>query len=226
MRLPVLAAVFAVLALAGCSTATVTSAPAATGAAAGAAPSGPSVPVLRPGKSVTFTDPVSAGTQGAVVLEHETWKLTSVSYIGYAAAMAGGTDADVPANLGASSLRPGDRYLVLGLTITAGAPDGFVNTDWTVSSASYTWSQADGNTGSTADYCLSQAPPGNAQLDPQYISGMCVVNALKPGQHINGYLFFEVPETPAAVTVYGPQAEAPLVVIDPDGICRTSAKGC
>jgi hypothetical protein len=226
-RLPALAAAFsvaAVLAVAGCGTASVTPAPATRAPLpASVTPAAPPVPVLRPGGTVSFADPVPAGTQGAVVTEHETWKLTSASYISYAAAMAGGVDADVPANLGASSLRPGDRYLVLGLTITAGGPDGFVNTDWTISSASYSWAEAGGNTGATADYCLGQAPPGDTQLDPQFISSMCVINALRPGQRISGYLFLEVPGAPAAVTVFETEPETPLVVIDPDGICRGPA---
>lgn len=221
-----LTAALGLLALAGCGAASVTSAPATArpSSPAPAAPAAPSAPVLRPGGTVTFADPVPAGTQGAVVMEHETWKLTSASYVSYTAAMAGGTYADVPANLGASSLRPGDRYLVAGLTVTAGGPDGFVNTDWTVSSASYSWAQADGNTGDTAEYCLGQAPPGDTQADPQFISRMCVINALRPGQRISGYLFFEVPAASSAVTVFEPQQETPLVVIDPDGICRGTVK--
>jgi hypothetical protein len=173
---------------------------------------------------VTFADPVLVGTTGAEVMEHETWKLTSATYISYAAAMAGGADADVPANLGANSLRPGDRYLVLGLTITAGGPDGFTNTDWTVSSGSYSWAQADGSTGATEASCLGQAPPGFKQLDPQYVSGMCVINTLRPGQRISGFLFLEVPDAAAAVTVFETEPETPLVVIDPDGICKGKVK--
>lgn len=222
----VLAASIAVTA--GCASASSTAPPvtaASTIPGVSTAPAPAPAPVLRPGKSVTFADPVTTGTQGAVTPERETWTLTSVHDISYAAAMAGTADTDVPANLGAAPLRPGDRYLVLGLTITAGGPDGFTNTDWTLSSASYSWSQADGNTGSTADYCLGQAPSGS-QADPQYISDMCVINALNPGQRISGYLLFEVPAAPSAVAVYGPQSGAPLVVVDPDEVCRAASARC
>jgi hypothetical protein len=214
----------AVLALAGCGGAAVSTGTAPAAPPASVTPAAPAVPVLRPGGTVSFADPVPAGTTGAVVMEHETWKLTSATYVSYKTAMAGGVDADIPANLGASSLRPGDRYLVLGLTVTAGGPDGFTNTDWTISSGSYTWAQPDGSTGPTAAFCLGQAPPGFTQADPQFISGMCVINALRPGQRITGYLFLEVPGAPAAVTVFEPEPETPLLVIDPDGICRGAVK--
>jgi hypothetical protein len=76
------------------------------------------VPVLRKGSAVTFGDPQAAGQDGATVTEHETWKLASVHYIGYAAAVKGGQDDDVAADLGSNTLRPGQRWPVLGLTIT------------------------------------------------------------------------------------------------------------
>lgn len=213
------------LALSGCASATSSSAvPVATTAAtAPSSPARPTVPVLRPGKSVTFADPAARGA-GAVP-ERETWKLTGVSYISRAAALAGGTYDDVPADLGADSPRPGDRYLVLGLTITDDGPAGFTNPGWTVSDASYSWSKADGSTGSTGYACLGRSAPDSTQPYPQFVSDMCVVNGLNPGQHISGHVFFEVPAAPAALTVFGQLSGSPLVVIDPDGICR-AAKSC
>jgi hypothetical protein len=68
-------------------------------------------------------------------------------------------------------------------------------------------------------------------LDPQFISGMCVVNALEPGQSVTGYLFFEVPDAPAVVSATEPEPQTPLLVIDPSGLvrkdsCVVKAKFC
>jgi hypothetical protein len=161
----------------------------------------------------------------------QTWKLNSVHYIGYAAAMKGGEDGDVPANLGSDALTKGSRFLVLGVTITDRGPDGMSNTSYTVSNASYGWAEPSGKTGLTQDYCLGQAPPGDKQLDPQFVSDMCVVNALEPGQSVTGYLFFAVPDAPAVVAAVEPEPDTPLLVIDPSGIvgkdsCVVKAKFC
>ncbi|HEX3957770.1 MAG TPA: hypothetical protein VHZ03_14225 [Trebonia sp.] len=223
MKLAVAAIALAALTAAGCTSAP---APAASVAAPAAAPSSPApaaVPVLRPGRSVTFAD--SSARDAGSTPERETWELTSVSYISRTAALAGGADDDVPADLGADPPRPGDRYLVLGLTITDDGPAGFTNPGWTVSDATYSWSEADGSTGSTGYACLGQSAPGSTQPYPQFVSDMCVVNGLAPGQHISGHVFFEVPDAPAAVTVFGQVSGAPLVVIDPGGVCR-AAKSC
>ena len=230
-------AAFAVVLAAGCGAAKAP-APAAGSAGASAhasraapAVQGATIPVLHKSASVTFGDPQAVGSDGATVTEMQTWKLTSVHYISYAAAMKGGQYGDVPANLGSNALKPGDRYLVLGLTITDHGPDGMSNTSYTVSSASYGWAEPDGHTGLTQDYCLGQAPPGNTQLDPQFVSSMCVVNALEPGQSVTGYLFFEVPVAPAVVAAVEPEPQTPLLVIDPDGLvskdtCVVKAKFC
>lgn len=76
--------------------------------------------------------------------------------------------------------------------------------------ASYGWAEPNGRTGLTRDYCLGQAPSG-PQLDPQFISEMCIVNSLEPGQSVTGYLFFEVPDAPAVVVAVEPKPQTPLL---------------
>src|ERR1022692_636673 len=195
------------------SPATATAHPAAPAAASHA----PAVPVLRDHAAVSFADLQPAG-QDSATRELETWKLASVHYISRAAADKGGTDGDVSAGLGSYSLRPGQRWLVLGLTIADHGPAGMSNTTYTVSDASYGWQQASGATGLTADYCLGQSPPGSPQIFPRFVSDMCVTNGMQPGQHVTGHLFFAVPDAPAVVSVTGQDGTAPELFINPDGL--------
>ena len=222
----------ALLALAGCgASATASSgssspaaAPSASAAAASPAAGG-TIPVLHAGGTATFGDPQSEG-----VPEQESWKLTSVAYIPYAAAVVGGTDGDVAASLGANALKQGDRYLVLGLKITDIGPAGF-HGDFTLATADFGWGEPSGATAVTRALCMPPPPPGLTEPDAQYASGICGTESLAPGQSVTGYLVAEVPDAPAVLVVIGPQSATPLLVVDPGNLvgkdkCVVKAKFC
>ncbi len=229
LRAPAAAA--CVLAVAACSSAASTTAPAASTASgrssASATPSasaaGTLVPVLHLGKPVTFTDSQLSG--GAPRPEKQTWKLTSVSYISHAEASEGGTDGNVAAQLGSSPLQAGYRYLALGLTITDDGPSGFGSNGalWTLMSADYGWAEATGAAGTTLPFCISSPPlPGDSTVAAPYVSDLCSVQDLQPGQSASGYVMFAVPDAPAAVAAFDADTDTALLLIDPDKLVKAS----
>ena len=196
------------------------------------------IPILHKGTTVKLPYVTeTSGTQGAEVIENTTWTLTSASYISYAQATIGGTDGDTAAGLGANALKAGDRYLVLGLIIDDNGPSGFDN-DFPLGNAYFVtvYRSAGKDINSQVDaYCMSEPPPGTQPpAGAQFASGICSTNTMQPGQTVNGYVFFEVPDTPSLLFVVGnvgTQNGKPILAIDPDNlvakpICDGSATFC
>lgn len=182
------------------------------------------MPVLHLGKPVTFTDSQLSG--GAPRPEKQTWKLTSVSYISHAEASEGGTDGNVAAQLGSSPLQAGYRYLVLGLMIIDDGPSGFGSNGgamWTLTNADYGWAEADGASGTTMPFCISSPPlPGDSTVAAPYVSDLCSVQNLQPGQSASGYVMFAVPDAPVAVPAFDPDTDTALLLIDPASLVKAS----
>jgi hypothetical protein len=205
-------------------------APSATPTATASAKSGGTVvPVLHLGGSVTFSDPQPGPAAGSTVSEKQTWKLTSASYLTYAQAREGGTYGDVAAQLGANELQTGYRYLVAGLTITDDGPHGFGTSglSFTLTNADYEWAQKNNDTGTTAPFCVDDVPSdGESTIVSPYVSDLCDVQQMTPGQHASGFVFFAVPDAAAAIGVVETEPEKVLALIDPENVCDEAGSGC
>lgn len=192
------------------------------------------VPILHVGKTVHLGYVTGdQAASGAEPVEQTSWTLTSVHYISYATAMKGGQYNDVPSNLGSNSLLPGQRFLVLGLTIKDLGPSGFSN-NFPIGNATFVVATSKAAVGATDDYCMGQAPPGDSQYGVQYISQICSTNTVEPGQSVTGYVFFAVPDGKTALYVAGnsgSQDSKPVLIIDPDNMtsnqtCHVGVKTC
>jgi hypothetical protein len=196
------------------------------------------IPILHEGTTVKLPYVTEmAGTQGAQVIENTAWKLTSIGYISQAQATLGGTDGDTASGLGANGLKAGDRYLVLGLTVDDSGPSGFDN-DFPLGNADFVTVYRSGGkeiNGQTDAYCMSETPPGTQPpAGAQFASDICSTNTLQPGQTFNGYVFFEVPDTPSLLFIVGnagTQDGKPILAIDPDNlvakpVCDGNAAFC
>ena len=51
-----------------------------------------------------------------------------------------------------------------------------------------------------------------------YVSDLCDITSLRPGQSASGFVFFPVPDATAVVEVIETSPYTPLAVIDPDGL--------
>jgi hypothetical protein len=89
--------------------------------------------------------------------------------------------------------------------------------------------------GQTDAYCMSETPPGTQPPSgAQFASDICSTNTLQPGQTANGYVFFEVPDTPSLLFIVGnagTQDGTPILAIDPDNlvakpVCDGNAAFC
>lgn len=189
-----------------------------------------SVPVLHPGMAATVSDFSSVGDNGAGVPETQVWKLTSVTYITHAEALQGGQYDDLASQLGTTEPQPGDRYLVLGLTVNykdrAQGNDNFTLNNATVNSV-----RPGGQVTQTSLDCASRSSTG---LAARYSAGadFCGLNSMNAGQSATGYAIFEVPDPPSVlVFTSSDQAATPLLVIDPDRLisastCTTTGSTC
>lgn len=213
-------------------------APETTSASSSPVTQADAIPILHKGSTVKLPYvTTTAGTQGAEVIENTTWTLTSVSYISYAQASVGGTVGDTASGLGANALKSGDRYLVLGLTIDDNGPSGFEN-DFPLGNANYVTVHRSGAkyiNNQVDDYCMGETPPGTQPpAGAQFASKICSTNTMQPGQTVNGYVFFEVPDTSSLLFVAGnagTQQGKPILIIDPEKlvaktVCNGTAAFC
>jgi hypothetical protein len=59
-----------------------------------------------------------------------------------------------------------------------------------------------------------------------YVSDLCNVQQMTPGQHASGYVFFAVPDAPEAVALAETEPEKMLALIDPDNLCDEAGSEC
>jgi hypothetical protein len=197
------------------------------------APPAAVIPVLHAGTSAKIKWVTGTTGAGADVTVATTWRISSVSWIPYAAAVQGGGDGDVAASLGSEPLPAGDRYLVLGLTITNDGPGAMDDTSFPLSSGGdfTTVTHAGGKyvNGQTGPFCESQQLPGMTYISGKYASGICDTGTLEPGQSAAGYALFALPTTPTlliASGTSGSQQSQPVAVIDPGNLVHKTSCPC